>query len=51
MIKVGNVWYLKSQKKQAMEAARNRRRAWVTELRKRILYGTYQRNNRINSSR
>jgi hypothetical protein len=39
MIKIGNVWYPKSQKKEAMEAAKNRRKAWITERRKRSLYG------------
>ena len=42
MIKVGNVWYKKSQKKQAMEAAKNRRKAWITERRKMSLHGRHR---------
>jgi len=51
MIRVGNVWYPKSQQKQAMAAFKMRRKAWITELRKRSLYGTYKRNNRSYRSR
>ena len=51
MIKVGNVWYPKSQQKEAMAAFKMLRKAWITERRKMSLYGTYKRNNRSYRSR
>ena len=51
MIKVGNVWYPESQRKEAVEAFKMLRKAWITERRKRSLYGTYKRNNSSYRSR
>ena len=50
MIKVGNVWYPRSQRKLAIQVARWRHKAIVTEMRKRKTgrYGTYKRNNSSN---
>ena len=50
MIKVGNVWYPKSQKKQAMEVFRWRHKAWLTEMRKERDYGPRDY-RRLDSSR
>ena len=46
MIKVGNVWYPKSQKNLALQIARWVHKAVVTEMRKKKRrYGTYRSNN------
>ena len=48
MIKVGNVWYPSYMKKLAIEAFHWRHRAWLTSYRKRLKYGRYSQQRRIN---
>ena len=48
VIKVGNVWYPSYLEKLATEAFYWRRKAWLTSNRKRLKYGRYSQQRRIN---